>query len=284
MNTKFRISAATLVFIFQQNISFAQVHPDKSPTLYLQVGYNQGLFYDGNIEVRESIYDGTFLRLKENLGMSSWLSPRMTLGINYSDKNIFEFTYTRHFFHGSEFIPNPTWFNGTLSAPSSKASIDKTIYRGFELAWKARILHAAKTDIYSRLAINYERLKFYVDAPIAEQSPFRETYEAFWRQQLPLPTIGVYANHRFSDRWSMNAEAYATYLPYTKTWMKEGGTMHLQQSNLDADLHLVYNWKMISVSPGIWYKYFKIKEESKEDENEFLLSGFGYNLSLTVNY
>jgi len=284
MNTKFRIIPAILAIIFQYSTNLAKGQPDNHPKIYLQIGYNQGLSYGGNIEVRESVYDGTFLRLKENLGMSSWLSPKMTMGINYSDKNIFEFTYTRHFFNGSEYIPNPTWYNGTLSAPSSKASIDRTIYRGFELAWKARILHAAKTDLYSRLAVNYERLKFYVDAPIAEQSPFRETYEAFWRQQLPLPSIGMYANHQISERWSMNAEAYGTYLPYTKTWMKEGGTMHLQQSNFDANLHLVYKWNMVAVSPGIWYKHFKLKEESKEDENEFLLNGFGYNLALSVYY
>ena len=142
----------------------------------------------------------------------------------------------------------------------------------------------ANTGIYARAAIDYERLKFYVDAPVDKQSPKVETYEAFWLQQLPLPTIGLYANHRISDHWSVNTEAYGTYFPVTETWMKEGGSVHLQQTNFDAKMNVVYSLKFLSVTPGIWFRHFRLKEKSLEDENEFLLNGVGYSMALSVHF
>jgi hypothetical protein len=284
MKERIKIILIVVTFILQEETVGAQAKPEKFPQVYFQMGYNQGISYDGHVQVREDKHEGTFLKLKENLGMSSWISPTMTLGLNFESKNIFESTYTRHFFKGSEYIPNPTWYNGTLYAPFSKATIDRTIYRGFELVWKTRIFHSANTNFYSRVAVDYERLKFYVDGPVDKESPKSETFEIFWRQQIPLPTLGVYAEHKISKHWLVNTEAYATFLPLTDTWMKEGGTVHLQQTNFDAKLNLAYKIKFMSVSPGIWYKHFWIKEESSEDENRFLLNGFGYRLTLAVNY
>ena len=273
-----------LVFLSLTYICLAQKESEKNLKMYFQIGYNQGIFYNGHVQVRELEYEGTYLKLKENLGMSSWISPTMTLGMNFSRKNIFEFTYTRHFFKGREFIPERTWYNGTLYAPSSKATIKNTIYRRFELAWKARIFHSHKTEIYTRTAIDYELLKFYVDAPIDKESPKAETYEGFWRQQLPLPTIGVYVTHHLSSQWSINGEAFATYLPIVETWMKERGNMHVGQSNIDVNLHLSYQGKYLSISPGIWFKHYEIKEESREDENAFLINGFGYSLAAALRF
>jgi hypothetical protein len=250
--------------------------------MYFQIGYNQGLFYDGHVQVRELANEGTYLKLKKNLGMSSWISPTMMFGMNFSNKNIFEFTYTQHFFKGKEYIPDNTWYNGTLYAPSSKANIKNTAYTGYELAWKVRTFHFSKTDIYTRIAIDYEHLQFYVDAPVDTLSPKSETFEGFWRQQLPLPTIGAFVNHHLSAQWSVNAEAFATYLPVVETWMKEGGAMHVGQSNIDVNLHVLYQGKNFSFSPGIWYKHYRIKEESIEDENEFQINGFGYRLAMAV--
>ena len=181
--------------------------------------------------------------------MSSWISPTITFGINLSNKNIFELTYIRHYFKGSEVIQDRTWYNGTLYAPSSRANIQRTIYMGFEGVWKARIFHSSKTNIFLRTAIDYERLKFYVDAPVDEQSPKSETYEVFSKQQLPLPTIGLYANHKLSLLWSIHAEAFGTYLPITETWMNEGGTMQVGQANTDMKVYLKYQRKMLSFSP-----------------------------------
>lgn len=284
MNAPIKMATCFLAFLSIHGISLAQGGTEKQTRIYFQTGYDQGLSYKGHVQVREGDYEGTYLGLKEDLGMSSWLSPKITAGINFSDKNIFEFTYTRHFFKGSEFIPNPTWYNGTLYAPSSKASIDRTIYRGFELVWKARIVDGAKTDLYSRVAVIYEPLKFYVDAPVAEESPKHETYETFWLQQLPLPTIGLYANHKISEKWSVNTEVSGGYLPSSGTWMNEGGDVHVEQSNVDARLNVVYKWKLLSLSTGMWYKHTGITEVSVEDKNEFLLNGFGYCVKLGIGY
>ena len=66
--------------------------------------------------------------------------------------------------------------------------------------------------------------------------------------------------------------------------MQEGGNMNLAQSNTDAKLNILYHFRFLSVSAGVWFKHYRIKEESLEDENEFLLNGIGDHVSLIVNF
>jgi len=263
---------------------FAQKTSDNKVIVTLSADLNYALLYDGHVQVREKSFEGSYLKLKENLGMDSWISVGGTIGMNFSKKNIFEFVYTRHYFEGTGNLSNPTWFNGALYAANSKADIHKTVYRGFEWIWKARIYNTPKTDFYFRTSIHYERLKFYVDAPVDENSPMSEIYEGFSRQQLPLPSFGIALNHEITQRWSLTAEVFASYLPTIRTWMQEGGTMYLAQSNVDARLNLLYHFRSLSICAGIWFKHYRVKEESREDENVFLLNGIGDKISVLMDF
>jgi len=265
-------------------LSFGQNESGKKIIWSVSADFSHSFFYDGHVRVRENSFEGTYLKLKQDLGMYSWISLGGTISLNLRDKNIFEFTYTRHYFDGTHMLSNPTWYNGSLYAANSEGDIHSTIYRGFEWIWKARIRHTGNTNYYLRTSIHYERLKFYVDAPVKEDSPTSETYEAFWRQQLPQPSVGMALNHKLTSHWSLCVEMYASYLPKIKTWMQEGGNIYLAQTNMDIRVSALYTYKFLSISAGTWFKHYRIKEESREDENEFLLNGIGDKLSLTINF
>ena len=279
----FLIVQTVILWLLPQE-SLGKENPDKKIKFTYSADISNGLWYNGHVQVREKAFEGTYLRLKNDLGMHSWISIGGTASVNFYKKNIFEFTYSRHYFEGSQKLSNSTWFNGALYVTNSTADIHRTIYRDFEWIWKTRIFNTSQSDIFLRTSFHYERLQFHVDAQVDETSPLSETYEGFWRQQLPLPSLGIALDHEINQQWSLSAELFSSYLPTIKTWMQEGGHMYLAQSNADARLNISYHYKSLSILTGIWYKHYHIKEESREDENEFILNGIGNKFSVMLSF
>ena len=103
-----------LLFIAIPLLGFGQKKEVEKIKFSISTDFNHGLFYNGHVQVRERSFEGTYLKLKQDLGMRSWISSGGTISVNIREKNIFEFNYTRHYFEGTDILPNPTWYNGTL--------------------------------------------------------------------------------------------------------------------------------------------------------------------------
>ncbi len=257
-----------------------QTDDKKKVDIRLSANFFHGLIYDGRIQVREHGYEGTPFGLRKNLGMDKWIFGGGSLALDLREKNIVEFAYSNHFFEGTKQLPDTAWYNGTHYQENAKADISNTIFKSYEWVWKARIFKTERINLYLRTAILYEKLKFYIDAPVDTSSPIVETFEKFWKQQQPLPTIGLAAHYKLSSRLQLRTEIAATYLPKIKTWMNEGGTIYLSQSNFDGQLGFEYRYKFLAAGAGVWFKHFKLIEESTEDHNRFLINGCGYKVNL----
>jgi len=234
----------------------------------------------GYIQVREFSFLGTPLDLNKDLGIKSWGRPGICINADIKKKNLFLFSYCESVFKGSKYLKKETWYNGTLLVANSKADIKNTTFKSFEWVWMARVHKKGNHNLYIRTAVLYERLKFYVDAEIAEDSPIKETFEKFWKQQQPLPTFGLAEIYHLNDKLSLEGDISFTYLPKVKTWMNEGGVISLKQSNLDAKCILSYTCKNLCIESGFWFKHLKLLEESKEDTNDFLINSAGFKVGI----
>lgn len=278
-------TAAFVYFVLTLFAATAQtINEDKKLKFSISVFSCNSLFESGYVQVREHSFSGSHLNLNNDLGLKHWLRPGFNLSATIKKKNKFSFTYTESLFSGSKYLKNYTWYNGTLLVANSKADIKNSLYRSYDFVWLARINHKENYDLFLRAGVLYERLKFYVDATIADNSPIRETFEKFWKQQQPLPSVGVAAVYRLTNKLLLNGDVSFIYLPKVKTWMNEGGTISLKQSNADANIALNYNFKTTEFESGIWFKHFKLLEESDEDTNNFLLNSFGYKISISYSF
>lgn len=242
------------------------------------------LLNNGHVQVRERSYSGSYLNLNNDLGLKTWMRPGFSIRLDIKKKNQFSFTYCESIFKGGKYLKTETWYNGTLLVADSKADITNSIFRSFEWVWMARVYSKGNHNLFIRTGVLYERLKFYVDAEIDENSPIKETFEKFWKQQQPLPTFGVADIYHINDQLALKGEISFTYLPKVKTWMNEGGIISLKQSNLDVHCVLFYQYKKLFVESGCWFKHLKLLEESNEDSNDFLINGWGYKISVGCSF
>lgn len=279
------LKAAVFFFIISNwNLGNAQTTSENKNLKYIFSVFSCNSFIeDGHIQVREKSFLGSHLNLNNDLGLKNWIRPGLNISVDVKNKNQFSFNYSESIFRGSMYLKDETWYNGTLLVAKSKADIKNTIFRSFECVWMARVCQKRNHNLFIRTAILYERLKFYVDAEIAQNSPIKETFEKFWKQQQPLPTFGVAEIYHFTNNLSLKGDMSFTYLPKVKTWMNEGGVISLKQSNLDAKCVLFYHNKNLCFESGFWFKHLKLLEESNEDTNDFLINGWGYKISVGCN-
>lgn len=258
--------------------------PGREGKLQLSLSYWQGFAYGGQVQVREFENVGTTFDLKQDLGMRSWIAPTVQFSYRLNKGHQFDLGFTLHSLSGSKTLPEDAWYNGTHLQANTKASINKSRYYRLELGWQYTLLQTQQTTIGIRPAIVYDYINFWVDAPVYENTSRNETYEKFYRQQLPLPNLGFFANRQIGKATSLGANISGTYLPRARTWMQEGGNMHIEQQNLDAKLFISHRLRNTSLTAGYHFRYFSLLEESKEDTNDILLYGSGVTIGVSQTF
>jgi hypothetical protein len=250
----------------------------------LSLSYWQGLTYGGQVQVREFENAGTKFDLKKDLGMRSWIVPQGQLSYQLNKRHRLDMGFTLHSLSGSKTLPEDAWYNGTHLQANTKASIDKSRYYRIELGWQYILLQTNQTTIGIRPAMVYDHINFWVDAPVYANTPRNEKYEKFYRQQLPLPNLGFFANQHISKTTALGASISGTYLPRMRTWMQEGGSMYIEQQNLDAKLFISHRLRNTSLTAGYQFRYFSLLEESGEDTNSILLYGSGLTIGIAHSF
>lgn len=258
---------------FQKNNSQQKFH--------ISLFHWQGLTFGGQVHVREFEDMGTKFNLLKDLGMISWAASQGQLGYQLTKRHRFDIGYTRHSFDGSQLLPRDAWYNGTHLQANTWASIRKSRYYRLELGWQYTLLQINGTTFSIRPAIVYDHINFWVDAPVYQDTPRNETYEKFYKQQLPLPNLGFLWEQQVGMTTFLGVSMSGTYLPRLRTWMQEGGSMHIEQQNLDAKLFIIRRFDNTSLTASYHVRYFSLLEESKEDTNFLRFYGSGLTFGLS---
>ena len=109
--------------------------------------------------------------------------------------------------------------------------------------------------------------------------------EDFYRQELPVPILGLRWDHPLSSRLLLRMSVEGGGLPRVATPWKEGGTIYLQQSHADASLGLAYIvGPHAQLEAGYHLSYFFQHEKSHEDNNVFELIDNGAQVRFTLRF
>lgn len=109
--------------------------------------------------------------------------------------------------------------------------------------------------------------------------------EDFYRQELPVPILGLRWDHPLGRHWLLRASVSGGGLPRVNSGRREGGTVYLQQSHADAGMGLAYIFgPLAQLDAGYHFTYFFQHEKSHEDNNLFELIDNGAQVRFTVRF
>lgn len=168
-----------------------------------------------------------------------------------------------------------------------------------------------KSDLY-RLSLAYERTLFswpsgdqligsvglaytYLNPTLTGNSPpasassgeahGSSNSEDFYRQELPIPVLGLRWDHPLGRHWLLEASVSGGGIPSVDSLRQEGGTVYLQQSQADASIGLVYTFgPHAQLEVGYHFTYFFQHEHSHEDNNLFELIDNGAQARFTLRF
>jgi len=109
--------------------------------------------------------------------------------------------------------------------------------------------------------------------------------EDFYRQELPVPILGLRWEHPLGQRLLMRASVAGGGLPRVDSLRREGSTVYLRQSHADAGAGLAYLLgPHARIELGYDFTYFFQREKSSEDDNLFELIDSGVRARFTVRF
>jgi len=124
--------------------------------------------------------------------------------------------------------------------------------------------------------LDFKYLDFKTWGTISAQSSGTDKNEDFYRQSLPLPSLGLGVTVPLSPDVFLEAEAFGFRAIGWDSGRPEGGTVYLTQDDFEASLGIVTRlaerWELAA---GLRYDYLHINEYSLDDGNEFQLRNAG---------
>ena len=238
----------------------------------------------GDVKVGEFTFRGTRLRLHEDLGVDLSKAVELRVGYHLTPRDTLQFSFQTLFLDGTTTLRDDVSFNGATLAGGTTLRTRPQFYRA-SLAYEHTLLPLGEGGrLAGSVGLTYVHLDFRLQGTLAANSPGTETKEDFWKQELPVPLVGLRADYPLTDHLGLTASLAAGYLPWLDSLRSEGGEpVKLTQAHTDASLGLSYALTpALSVEGGYRYTYFFQHEKNREDDNRFLLSdhavvlGFAY--------
>ncbi len=118
-----------------------------------------------------------------------------------------------------------------------------------------------------------------------ETSGGRSNSEDFYRQELPVPILGLKWLYPLAEQWMLRASLSGGFLPRVDSLRTEGGTIYLEQRHVDLEIGVVYRLsRMAQIEAGYHFSYFFQEEKSHEDNNVFELFDNGLQVRLGLRF
>ncbi len=242
------------------------------PSGYIKVGENRG------VDV-----PGTRLRFHEDLGLDLSGAAELRVGYHLTPRDTLRFSLLTVFLEGTTTLGRDIFYNGTAFGGGPLDS--NFTFPRFTLAYERELLPLGEGGTLSgTVGLTYVSL----NAVLRGTGPLgvrQKAPEDFFRQELPVPLLGLRADYPLAPRLRLIASLAGGFLPWVDSLRTEGGTVRLTQAHVDAYAGLSYALTpAVSLEGGYRYTFFSQHERSHEDDNLFVLSDSGVVLGLTVRF
>jgi hypothetical protein len=261
--------------------AFAQ--SDRSPWeigLNAQVGIPRG-----EVQVGETSFGGTRLKLHEDLGVDRSEAAELTVAYHRNPSDTLRFSFVTLLLHGTNTLPEDVSFNGAVLAGGTSVRTNP-LFNRFTMSYERSLLPLGEGGKLSgSIGLTYVYFKFRMIGTLTANSPGTETKEDFAKQELVIPLVGLRADYPLAERLGLIASLAGGYVPHVNSLRNEGGTIYLTQAHVDANLGLTYALtRDLNVEGGYRYTYFMQHEQSPEDDNRFVLSVHALVLGLVWRF
>jgi hypothetical protein len=245
-----------------------------------------GEFPTGSNKLAGGGSPGTALRLHD-LGIEVSEALEGSVAFHVTPGDAVRVSYLYYFLDGRTTLHHSVFYNGPEFTPGS-LSTNADYYR-LSLDYERTLLSRPSGDrLIGGVGLTYVNLNPTLtgNSPSASAEGSRgSNSEDFYRQELPVPILGVRWDHPLGPRLLLRTSVAGGGLPRIDSLRKEGGTIYLRQSHADADARLAYVLgRHAEVEVGYHFTYFFQEEKSHEDKNVFELIDNGFQLGLRVRF
>jgi len=242
------------------------------------------------VRVRENQILGTQSSFGD-LGIHTVQLPTVQLDVRICGPNALRARLRYLHVTGETFLTQPFDFNGATLAAGQNVRTGGDWYSGELLyerqmrwgdsGWQLNALAGAQYT-YINITLNGG------NAAVTPDSAGSETKEDFYRQELPIPTLGLELFRSLNPHVSLTGTVQGGWINHWNSQRQEGGTVFLSQSEIEAHLRAVYTDKprLGPAEPmvGLFYYHFAQTEDSQEDGNYMSWSAWGPEAGLTFRF
>jgi hypothetical protein len=241
------------------------------------------------VRVRENQIEGTRLRFRDDLGIDVISIPELWVTWWLDGRNALQLQLRGFVDGGSAFLSEPIFYNGATVAGGQRITAGASPWVTVGLYYNRLLLGDDAGDLRAKAGLSYTFLNFDLGSPrLAADTVGRETTEDFVTQELPIPTFGLEARRRLGDRISCEGLLLANWINNVNSLRREGGTVYLSQTEVQAHGRLVYanppDLGPLQLFFGIGYVYYRQRETSREDGNFIRFSGVGPEVGFRVSF
>ena len=231
----------------------------------------------GYVKVGENEVHGTHLRLHQDLGIDVSGALEAGLSFHVTPRDAIRASYLYYFLDGGAGFSQPIAFNGETFGPGHVDT--NTDFFRVSLDYERQLLKRDEVTLTGTVGLTY----VYLDVTLTGQG--RRSPEDFYRQELPVPILGLRADFPLGDRFGVRAFVAGGGIPPVDSLRKEGGTIYLSQAHADAGVSVTYRiTRVLDAEAGYRLTYFFQHEKSHEDNNTFQLIDNGFQVGLRFRF
>jgi len=231
---------------------------------------------------------GTQLRLSD-LGIDVSGALAGTAAFHFTERDAVRILYQYTFLRGSSTVTQSVVFNGQeFTAGSLNTNADYwQIGASYE---RTLVSRPTGEQLVGSIGLVYT----YFNPTLTGNSPpgtgvlelhGRSNSEDFYRQELPVPILGLRWDHPLARQWLLHLGVSGGGLPWMNSGRQEGGTIYLQQAQVDCNIGLAYTFgPHAQLEAGYHFTYFTQHEKSHEDNNFFQLFDNGAQVRFTRRF
>jgi len=239
---------------------------------------------NGFVQVRETTREGTRLPLQD-LGLDSAEAFALLLDQQLTEDSRLSWRARWFYAAGRASFDHEVEFNAVSyeagTTIRSQAQLgDLTFHYEYDL------LHFAGSGRLALLAgCKFTYLNFVMRGTEAADTSGHDQKEDFWKQSLPLPSLGLRVDWPLTPVQRLYAEGFAWRAIRWNTLRSEGGTIWLTQDDLEATAG--WSWRFQpkwELAAGVRFDYLAIDEQSHEDGNVILMRSLGPFVAISLRF
>ena len=239
---------------------------------------------NGFVQVRETTRAGTRLPLQD-LGLDSAEAFSLLLDQRLGDDARLRWRARWFYAAGRASFDHEVEFNA-VSYEAGTTIKSQAQLGDLAFHYERDLLHFGDGGSLALLAgVKFTYLNFVMRGTEAADTSGHDQKEDFWKQSLPLPSLGLRVDWPLTPAQRLYAEGFAWRAIGWNTLRSEGGTVRLTQDDFEATAG--WSWRFEpkwELTAGVRFDYLAIDEQSHEDGNVILMRSFGPFVAISLRF